>query len=369
MAWCERRGQTLLVRLWHHGVKIVDSTHRCEQAARLRVLQLHTMRLNARRRQRPGATPTFEQWAGEWMRVRPIAVETIDAYQAQLRRHLLPAFGHLHLEQIDQPTIRRFICDLQARGLQGSTIRGLVTLLGTLLRDAIHIGYLAHDPTAGVRLPRQQPPAQQVLQPEQIRLLAERMPTTRLSALVITAAFTGLRPGESAALQAGSLREDEPGTLGLPYLYIHPMWGNRHEHHGRRWLGPVKNPASARHVFLPPFLHTLLTGLADAASPLLFPGADRQLLSRHEFQVLWRAACDGDGRRQWQPISPGLRFHGLRHNHRAWMDEDGIAEEVQSARLGHRRGHHRRPPLRLLAARQQPLLQALQQRCNALVPA
>jgi len=368
MAWCERHCHTFLVRLWCHGVKILDSTYSNEQAARLRVLQLHTMRLNARRRQRPGATPTVEQWVAEWMRVRPLAAETTDAYQAQLRKHLLPEFGHLHLEQIDQPTIRRFIRGLQAKGLHGSTIRGLITLLGTLLRDAIHIGYLAHDPTAGIRIPREQPPPRQVLEPEQIHLIAGRMPTTILSTLVITAAFTGLRPGETAALQAGSLHDHDPGTLGLPYLYIHPTHGNRHEHHGRRWLGPVKSPAAARHVFLPPVLQKLLTGLAEAARPLLFPGADGDLLSRREFNVLWRAACDGDGRRHWQPISPGLRFYGLRHNHRSWMDEDGIAEDVQSARLGHRRHHHRRPPPRLLAARQQPPLLALQERWNGLAP-
>jgi integrase len=134
-----------------------------------------------------------------------------------------------------------------------------VTLLGTLLRDAIHIGYLAQDPTAGIRVPRERPTSHDVLEAEQIRMLADRMPTTRLSAMVITAAFTGLRPGESAALQELNLHAGEPGMLGLPYIYVHPTCGNRHEHHGRRWLGTVKNPASARHVFLPPFLHDMLT--------------------------------------------------------------------------------------------------------------
>jgi Phage integrase SAM-like domain len=369
MAWMERRSCGFLVRVWFDGRKVIDSTHASEDVARLRVLQLHTMRYDARMRRRPGATPTFAQWAADWLAVRPVAVETADTYCVQLRKHLLPEFGRLHLEQIDQPTIRRFITSLQARGLAPITIRTLVTLLGTLLRDAIRIGYLAQDPTAGIRIPREQPPPRRVLEAEQIRLLADRMPTTRLSTMVITAAFTGLRPGESAAVQTTNLRTDDPGVLGLPYIYVHPTHGNRHDHNGRRWLGPVKNQASVRHVFLPPFLHELLDALLDGGRQLLFGDRDGQLLARHEFNTLWRAACDGDGRRRWKPISTGLRFYALRHNHRAWMDEDGITEDIQSARLGHQRRHHRRPPARLLAARQQPLLDALQDRWLGLTSA
>jgi hypothetical protein len=73
------------------------------------ILQLHTMRLNARLRRKPGATPTFEQWSADWLAVRPISFETADAYDAQLHKHLLPEFGRLHLGPIDRPAIDRFI--------------------------------------------------------------------------------------------------------------------------------------------------------------------------------------------------------------------------------------------------------------------
>jgi hypothetical protein len=48
-----------------------------------------------------------------------------------------------------------------------------------------------------------------------------------------------------------------------------------------------------------------------------------------------RPACDGHAKRGWQPLIPGFRFHDLRHTHRTWMDEDGIAEALKCQRLGH----------------------------------
>jgi hypothetical protein len=35
-------------------------------------------------------------------------------------------------------------------------------------------------------------------------------------------------------------------------------------------------------------------------------------------------------------IIPGLHFHDLRHTHKTWLIEDGVAEIAQAKRLGHR---------------------------------
>ncbi|HEV2377902.1 MAG TPA: hypothetical protein VGS19_37800 [Streptosporangiaceae bacterium] len=37
----------------------------------------------------------------------------------------------------------------------------------------------------------------------------------------------------------------------------------------------------------------------------------------------------------WLPVKEGLTPHGLRHSHKTWMEEDGIAEILQERRLGH----------------------------------
>ncbi len=37
----------------------------------------------------------------------------------------------------------------------------------------------------------------------------------------------------------------------------------------------------------------------------------------------------------WLPVSRGLTPHGLRHGHKTWMDEAGIADVLKSECLGH----------------------------------
>ncbi|GAB4048671.1 hypothetical protein [Catellatospora paridis] len=124
-------------------------------------------------------------------------------------------------------------------------------------------------------------------------------------------------------------------------------------------------------MFLPPFPDSLLDADLNSTGQLLFSRPDGDLLSRRDVNAPWRQACDGDGdgdgdeKTGWDAVCPGLRLYDLRHLHRTWLDEDHINETGQAARLGHKRTHHKRPPLNRLAAAQYPLLAALQSRWHA----
>lgn len=56
-----------------------------------------------------------------------------------------------------------------------------------------------------------------------------------------------------------------------------------------------------------------------------------------------RDRCPGSGQQpgddialaSWLPVIEGLTPHGLRHGHKTWMDEAGIADVLKSERLGH----------------------------------
>ena len=76
----------------------------------------------------------------------------------------------------------------------------------------------------------------------------------------------------------------------------------------------------------------------------------------------WRPACDGRAVYGWEPIIAGFRFRDLRHTHRTWMDEDGIAEALKSQRLGHQLPGIRGVYAHATEPMQAPLLAALQHR-------
>jgi hypothetical protein len=53
---------------------------------------------------------------------------------------------------------------------------------------------------------------------------------------------------------------------------------------------------------------------------------------------VWLPAVNGDPKRGWPPVAPGLHFHDLRHTHKTWMIEDETPKVLQHKRLGHKLG-------------------------------
>jgi Phage integrase family len=155
--------------------------------------------------------------------------------------------------------------------------------------------------------------------------------TARL--LIITAAWTGCRWGELAALHRENI------NLDTGHLTIDPELGSLHESRGQRWLGPPKTPSSARTIALPPFLTWLLRDhLETHPFEFVFTNPCGTWLWRSTFdRRVLRPAIDGDrkpGMRTY-PICPGLTFHGLRHSHKTWLIASGAPEIAQARRLDH----------------------------------
>ena len=81
--------------------------------------------------------------------------------------------------------------------------------------------YLLFDPTARLRLRDGPAEPRPVAGPGEIRLIADRMSDSHARALVVTAAYTGMRFGELAALTRTT-----PTSTGLSGLRTDPpAWG------------------------------------------------------------------------------------------------------------------------------------------------
>lgn len=87
-------------------------------------------------------------------------------------------------------------------------MRSIITVLGLVLREAIDDHYLLFDPTARLRLRDGPSEPRPTATRDQVRRLAARMPILHGRTLVITAAYTGMRFGESAALTRSNVHLD-----------------------------------------------------------------------------------------------------------------------------------------------------------------
>jgi integrase len=176
--------------------------------------------------------------------------------------------------------------------------------------------------------------------------------------LVITAAYTGMRFGELAGLARSHVHLDQA------LIHVAADTGALHEVNGDRWLGQPKTKAAVRDVRLPPFLVDGLDRLLRARpfETVFCTDAGRWMWRTTFIERIWRPACDGHPAYCWEPLLAGFRFHDLRHTHRAWMDEDGIAEPLKSRRLGHQLPGIRGVYAHVTEHMRSPLLAGLQER-------
>lgn len=356
MAWAEPHHERYRVRYRHAGRLMTDGTYDTAEAAQARVQRLD--HLNRAVKLRIGAPPpTLTEWTATWLPTHLAGAATLAKYESMLRCHILPAFGSHRLDAITRIEVKAFARSLSGR-LVPVTVRSIITVLGLVLREAIDERYLLFDPTARLRLRDGPDEPRPTATPEQVRCLAARMPNLQAHALVITAAYTGMRFGELAGLSRANVHLDRA------LIHVAGDTGALHEVSGGRWLGPPKTKAAVRDIRLSPFLVDGLDRLLHAHpyETVFCTDAGRWLWRTTFIERTWRPACDGDAAHGWAPLLTGFRFHDLRHTHRTWMDEDGIAEPLKSQRLGHQLPGIRGVYAHVTEPMHPPLLAALQNR-------
>jgi integrase len=219
--------------------------------------------------------------------------------------------------------IRSWAGGLVAEGLAPATAKKVVQLLSAALEQAVDDGVIVRSPVRGVSLPTTTPREMRFLSHEEIALLADAI-DPRHRALVITAAYTGARFGELAAVRTGNLN-----LLRRTLTVAETLT----EVQGQIMVGPPKTRSSKRQVSLPRYVCETISRHLDqygvGHDGLVFTAAQGGPLRRTLFR-----------RRTWLPavaasVGEPCRFHDLRHSHAALLIAEQVHPKVLQERLGH----------------------------------
>ncbi len=259
-------------------------------------------------------------WEGTRVHLRP-STRTRDRSYA--KNHLLPRFGAMWLTQIQPTEIRRWVADLTQSGLAPATVRKAYQLFSAALEAAADDGLIANNPARKAKLPRVQAQETLFLTVEEVEKLAATMPN-RYAALVLLAAYTGLRWGELAGLRVANL-----DLLRRRLTVVETLV----EESGKLYSGEPKTRASRRTVSIPHVvcdkLAAHLTRYPTTPDGLVFRSSEGGPLRRTNFRRrVWIPACEAAELR-------GLRFHDLRHTHASLLIAQGEHPKLIQSRLGH----------------------------------
>jgi integrase len=241
---------------------------------------------------------------------------------------VLPAFGHRPVAEVAPTEVRAWIAALEDAGLAPTTIRKCYQLLARVFDDAVEDGRVAISPCRRIPLPKDERPEPQLLTPEQVDSLAEALPA-RYRALVVTAAYTGLRWGELAGVKVGRI-DFLQRKIDVAEILT--------EVDGELTFGPPKTAKSRARVSFPPFLAEVLAAHVaafpdpDGMRRLVFTSERGEPLRRSNFRRrIWLPALEAAG------IPPSTHFHATRHATASWLIDAGANPLEVAERLRHTR--------------------------------
>jgi integrase len=277
-----------------------------------------------------------------------LAPNTTTRYGQVVRTYLEPEFANMPITDMTREVVRRFFARLTREGKAPGTVRKIHTVLSAIMSEAVELELLAANPCTRMRgLPAHRHQEPVFLNAEQVRQLAERMPTPAYRVLVYTAAYTGLRAGELAAVR----RRDVDLLRGVVQVRQALKSADGQDGSKGPLFGPPKN-GKTRTVTLPKFLRAMLTEhLArplpggQSADALIFTSPEGGILRFELFRSrVWHPTIKGDMRsnkpkKQRPPALPkhlhGLRFHDLRHTCASLLIAQGAHPKIIQERLGH----------------------------------
>jgi len=273
---------------------------------------------------------TFATVAEEWLaRQTHLRPRTHEGYARALRRHVFPRIGERPIASVDEEVVANVVRDLDAEGLSGWTIKGVLIPVGRVLTYAVRQKLVSHNAVS--RLERSERPhiirrEKRILTAEEIEALVGATPKS-YRPIITTAVFTGLRLMELLGLWWGDLDLDS----GLLHV-------RRQLDRAGNYTEP-KTQRSARTVVLTPSLVSLLrehkhgserNGPSDTvfATETGRPMYYRNVTRRGLAVAIERASINREN-------GPRLRFHDLRHTYASLLIAQGLNVLFVSRQLGH----------------------------------
>ncbi|MEU5252362.1 tyrosine-type recombinase/integrase [Streptomyces longwoodensis] len=266
----------------------------------------------------------FGDYAAAWVKERPLAPRTAELYASLLRLHLAPTFEDVAIADMTPAAVRTWRRARLDAGVGASTVAKAYALLRTIMGTAVQDELIRRNPcqikNGGTVVTPERPTA---TIPEAFAIADKIQP--RYKALVLLAAFCGLRWGELVALH----RSD----VDLDHGMIRVRGAVSELTSGKRVYKAPKSAAGKRVVAVPASLLPVLDAhmkiyAEGGAAGRVFVGAKKATPRRNHFNRLWHRACAAAG-------VEGLRFHDLRHTGNTLASRTNASTKELMTRLGH----------------------------------
>src|SRR4051794_18317219 len=195
MAWVEKRGDLWRVRFRNpDGSVATDSSHPTKTAANARANAIETDQQRDVFINPDNGKISLADWVEEWLDAHDVGASTFARYRSHLDIHILPRFGDSALNAITRMAVKRWVKDLNHRRAD-ATVASILSLLSMIMGEAVEERRIPTNPCRRLRNASVHRPERPWATAAQVNDIASRL-TAPNQALIITAAYTGMRWGE-----------------------------------------------------------------------------------------------------------------------------------------------------------------------------
>jgi integrase len=269
----------------------------------------------------------FAEVAETWALTKAhLRESTKHIYRVILDAHILPTYAARPVGSITTMDVQVWVAALHQKPRCGpNTVARTYKQLRAILEMALDAGLIVRNPCRIKGAGIERLPEMRCATVDEVAAIAAAV-EPRWRALILMAAYSGLRWGESAGLRRRSL-----DPLHKTVRVVEQCT----EVNGHFVWGEPKTAAGTRTVILPPFLCDVLV---DHTARWSQPGADGLVFVMPEGTPLRR---ENFRKRVWLPalrdagIDGRLRFHDLRHTNATLAAASGAPLRALMHRLGH----------------------------------
>lgn len=263
------------------------------------------------------------QWVERWKDARHVEPATAAKGESWLSVHILPKWKDHPIASIGRLDVQKWVTQMVRDGVGAPTVTGCYQLFSGFMSDAVLEGMLSTSPCREIDLPTVTRPAPRWLTRNEydriIKAATGRPAGEQAAAFIGLGCFSGLRPGEMAGLNVGSV---DAVRRQVRVSQVVTRYG----------MKPYpKSSSSVRTVPFPGEVGELLEPLIAGRkrTEALFTSPTGERVS----EVNWR-------NRVWRPAlhDAGVDYerpYVMRHTCASWLVQKGVPDREIAKMLGH----------------------------------
>lgn len=272
-------------------------------------------------------------WLDFYCRRRGLAQNTIDGYEVNIRKHIIPSIGYVCLDDIDARVLDKLFSDLDDKGLSSTTQLYVYHTLHKAFATAVKRRDIPYNYCDMIEPPKKAKFDSGCLHSEDLAMYINYLDSLELrkSFPILISVTLGLRRGEVLGLKWSDFQYDN--SSGRMILHVQRTLTPKK---GGPVISDCKTDKSNRYLLLPSLV---LSKFDDwrcfqdsigcyAPDGFLFQSPDGGVLSATTLNKWLKKSLSDCG-------LDDMRFHDLRHSFASYLVEQKVPINTVSQMLGH----------------------------------